>query len=93
MQQSLYHPSFLARPFKGQIQSHPKEDIGSVLKTGHAFLFFLLPRSTASDLEVLHEDEGCIIALQRAMEHLGMKISDKDLDTSHEVGPTKIKKC
>eukprot|EP00434_Breviolum_minutum_P039728 symbB.v1.2.035291.t1/scaffold4714.1/size36000/1 len=43
-----------------------------------------LKQSTASDLEVLHEDEGCIIALQRAMEHLGMKISDKDLDTSHE---------
>ena len=51
-----------------------------------------LSRSTASDLEVPHEDEGCIIALQRAMEHLGIKILVKDLDTSHEVGSTKIKK-
>lgn len=59
---------------------------------GHVFVVFWLPRSTPSDLEVSHEDEGCIIALQRAMEHLGMKILDKDLDTSHEVGPTKIKK-
>ena len=50
------------------------------------------PRSNANDLEVPHEDERCIIALQRAVEHLGMKILVKDLDASHEVGPTRLPK-